>query len=153
MCSETRHIAAQIRAKPKTGSVLVRVSISAQTSGPRSKLQRKGFIQLTLFFLIFINLSISYLHFDCYFPFPVSGPTSPNPSSSPSMGFPSPSSPQQSHSLGVQSWQDQGLPGRMMSQVRQVQDGRRPVIGGEGRMDGRERSLKEEEETRGERKR
>jgi hypothetical protein len=29
-------------------SVLVRVSIPAQTSGPRSKLGRKGFIQLTL---------------------------------------------------------------------------------------------------------
>jgi len=28
--------------------VLVRVSIPAQTSGPRSKLGRKGFIQLTL---------------------------------------------------------------------------------------------------------
>jgi hypothetical protein len=29
-------------------AVLVRVSIPAQTSGPRSKLGRKGFIQLTL---------------------------------------------------------------------------------------------------------
>jgi hypothetical protein len=36
-------------------AVLVRVSIPAQTSGPRSKLGRKGFIQLTLSALLFIT--------------------------------------------------------------------------------------------------
>jgi len=46
------------------------------------------------FFFIFINLGISYLHFDCYSPsrFPSQHP--PNPSSSPSLWvFPSPSFP------------------------------------------------------------
>jgi hypothetical protein len=35
--------------------VLVRVSIPTQTSGPRRKLGRKGFIQLTLSTLLFIT--------------------------------------------------------------------------------------------------
>ena len=34
--------------KTRIPTVLVRVSIPAQTSGPRNKLGRKGFIQLTL---------------------------------------------------------------------------------------------------------
>jgi len=47
-----------------------------------------------LFFSIFINLSISYLHFDCYFPSQFQGQHLPKPSLSPSLWvFPSPSSP------------------------------------------------------------
>jgi len=69
-----------------------------------------------LIFLIFffINLSISYLHFDCYslswfpgqhplpLPFCMGVPLPILP--------PLPPSPQQLRSLEIQSWQDQGLP-------------------------------------------
>jgi len=50
--------------------------------------------QSLLFFSIFINLSISYLHFDCYSHSQFLGQHPPNPSPSPSIAlFPSPSSP------------------------------------------------------------
>jgi hypothetical protein len=46
-CEDRSHLGGFWRLKLKV-SVLVRVSIPAQTSGPRNKLGRKGFIRLTL---------------------------------------------------------------------------------------------------------
>jgi len=67
-------------------------------------------------FFILINLSNSYLHFDYYSPSRFPGQQLPNPSPPLLYGLPLPilpplpPSPQQSHLLGVQSCQDQGLP-------------------------------------------
>jgi len=77
-----------------------------------------GKMEISFLFFIFINLGISYLHFSCYSlsRFPGQHPLNPSPFpsiwlfSSPSSPPPLPPSLQQSRSLGVQSWQDQGLP-------------------------------------------
>jgi len=85
-------------------------TLSTEIEKEQVHIVKKSCVHFFYIFLFFINLSISYIHFECYSLSQFPGKHPPNPSPSHSLWvFPLPilppllPSPQQSSSLGVQS--------------------------------------------------